>query len=41
MPYSTLFIDLDNTLYDFSASSREAYEEVYGAMDYGRFFLLL
>lgn len=38
MPYSTLFIDLDNTLYDFSASSREAYEEVYGAMDYGRFF---
>ena len=36
--YSTLFLDLDNTVYDFSASSREAYREVYQDMGYGRFF---
>lgn len=36
--YTTLFLDLDNTVYDFSASSREAYREVYQAMEYGRFF---
>ena len=38
MKYSALFLDLDNTVYDFSASSREAYSEVYRAMDYDRFF---
>ena len=38
MKYSVLFLDLDNTVYDFSASSREAYHEVYQAMDYDRFF---
>lgn len=38
MKYTCLFLDLDNTVYDFSASSREAYSEVYRAMDYDRFF---
>ena len=38
MKYSVLFLDLDNTVYDFSASSREAYHEVYQALDYDRFF---
>lgn len=38
MKYRTLFFDLDNTLYDFMASSREAYREVYTMMDYGRYF---
>lgn len=38
MKYSVIFLDLDNTVYDFSASSREAYGEVYRAMDYDRFF---
>lgn len=38
MKYACLFLDLDNTVYDFSASSREAYREVYVAMDYDRFF---
>lgn len=36
--YEVLFIDLDNTLYDFSGNSREAYCEVYALMDYGRWF---
>ena len=38
MRYKALFIDLDNTLYDFTANSREAYHEVYQLMDYDRFF---
>lgn len=38
MRYKALFIDLDNTLYDFTANSREAYHEVYDLMDYDRFF---
>ena len=38
MRYTTLFIDLDNTLYDFSASSREAYCEVYALLDYDCYF---
>lgn len=38
MRYKALFIDLDNTLYDFTANSREAYHEVYDFMDYDRYF---
>lgn len=33
-----LFIDLDDTLYDFSAASREAFRETYGLLHYERFF---
>lgn len=36
--YKTLFIDLDNTLYDFSGNSREAYIAVYNQLDYDRWF---
>lgn len=36
--YTTLFIDLDNTLYDFSGNSREAYCTVYALLGYGRWF---
>lgn len=36
--YEVLFIDLDNTLYDFSGNSCEAYREVYALMDYDRWF---
>lgn len=36
--YSTLFIDLDNTLYDFSGNSREAYSTVYTLLGYDRWF---
>lgn len=36
--YRNLFIDLDDTLYDFSAASREAFRETYELLDYGRFF---
>lgn len=36
--YTTLFIDLDNTLYDFSDNSREAYCAVYALLGYGRWF---
>lgn len=36
--YKTLFIDLDNTLYDFSGNSREAYIAVYNLLDYDRWF---
>jgi putative hydrolase of the HAD superfamily len=38
MRYKALFIDLDNTLYDFAANSLEAYHEVYELMDYERYF---
>lgn len=36
--YKDLFIDLDDTLYDFSAASRESFRETYELLDYGRFF---
>ena len=36
--YNTLFIDLDDTLFDFSAASREAFRETYELLGYGRFF---
>lgn len=36
--YQVLFIDLDNTLYDFTGNSREAYSAVYSLLDYERWF---
>ena len=36
--YSTLFIDLDDTLFDFAAASREAFRETYEQLGYSRFF---
>ena len=36
--YSTLFIDLDDTLFDFAAASREAFRETYDQLGYCRFF---
>ena len=36
--YSDLFIDLDDTLYDFSTASRESFKETYELLDYSRFF---
>ena len=36
--YRTLFIDLDNTLFDFKRASRMAFCETYELLDYGRFF---
>ena len=36
--YKNLFIDLDDTLYDFSAASREAFEETYSMLHYERYF---
>ena len=36
--YDVLFIDLDDTLYDFSTNSTNAYREVYGLMGYGQWF---
>ncbi len=36
--YSTLFIDLDDTLFDFTGASREAFRETYELLGYGRFF---
>lgn len=36
--YDVLFIDLDNTLYDFTGNSREAYNAVYTLLDYNRWF---
>lgn len=36
--YSALFIDLDNTLYDFTANSRAAYRAVFELMDFGRWW---
>ena len=38
MKYKAIFIDLDNTLYDFAANSREAYHEVFDLLKYDRFF---
>lgn len=36
--YKNLFIDLDDTLYDFSVASREAFIETYNLLHYERFF---
>lgn len=36
--YTTLFIDLDNTLYDFLGNSWEAYGVVYKLLEYDRWF---
>ena len=36
--YRNLFIDLDDTLYDFSAASREAFKETYELLHYERYF---
>lgn len=36
--YKNLFIDLDDTLYDFSAASREAFNETYSQLHYERYF---
>ena len=36
--YKNLFIDLDDTLYDFSAASQESFRETYDLVHYDRFF---
>ncbi len=36
--YKNIFIDLDDTLYDFSAASREAFKETYEQLHYERYF---
>ncbi|MBO7240771.1 MAG: YjjG family noncanonical pyrimidine nucleotidase [Bacteroidaceae bacterium] len=36
--YRNLFIDLDDTVYDFSAASRESFLETYEQLHYERFF---
>lgn len=36
--YEVLFIDLDDTLYDFSSNSREAYCAVYELLNYDQWF---
>ena len=36
--YSTLFIDLDDTLFDFQKASREAFSEIYDLLNYKSFF---
>ena len=36
--YEVLFIDLDDTLYDFSTNSREAYRAVYELLQYDQWF---
>ena len=36
--YDVPFIDLDDTLYDFTSNSTDAYREVYALMDYDRWF---
>ena len=36
--YRNLFIDLDDTVYDFSAASRESFLETYELLHYGRYF---
>ena len=35
--YRNLFIDLDDTVYDFSEASREAFRETYDLLQYGRY----
>lgn len=36
--YRNLFIDLDDTVYDFSEASREAFRETYDLLQYSRYF---
>lgn len=36
--YKNLFIDLDDTIYDFSSASREAFMETYELLHYDHFF---
>lgn len=36
--YKNLFIDLDDTIYDFSGASKEAFKETYDLLHYERFF---
>ncbi len=36
--YRNLFIDLDDTVYDFSAASRESFRETYELLHYERYF---
>ncbi len=36
--YRNLFIDLDDTVYDFSTASKESFRETYELLDYGRYF---
>lgn len=36
--YKNLFIDLDDTIYDFSAASRESFMETYDLLHYERYF---
>lgn len=36
--YKNLFIDLDDTLYDFSAASQESFRETYDLLHYERYF---
>ena len=36
--YKNLFIDLDNTIYDFSGASRESFRETYDLLHYERYF---
>ena len=36
--YKNIFIDLDDTIYDFAAASRESFEEAYSLLGYERYF---
>ena len=36
--YKNLFIDLDDTIYDFSGASRESFQETYDLLHYERYF---
>ena len=36
--YKNLFIDLDDTIYDFSSAAKESFQETYELLQYGRFF---
>ena len=36
--YKSLFIDLDDTVYDFTAASRESFKESYDLLHYERYF---
>ena len=36
--YRHLFIDLDDTVYDFAWAARESFRETYEKLEYGRFF---
>lgn len=36
--YKNIFIDLDDTIYDFAAASRESFEEAYNLLGYERYF---